>query len=471
MPFHPDSPGVEIDPITIEGEHIAVERSLIVRDSGIIATIRITPLETPPIKYQLVDPFPGAFDVEEIGFHPDHQPSHGRVDPHEIVIGGVLETEDGQIVKYGLCPLDGESPEMVRSVQSDNLPAIGLEEAIESATADDVEFETPAIEETTDRGGLYSSFKRSVFGRAPADTTVVSSHASATDTTDSEEAAEAVAEAISDLESEADDASAAPTEGPDTVEELFGQDEPNEAPDRGPRDEVRTEDVSTATPSDQPINGPDASVIDRLIAELRTGAAADDRRDALAEELDSLLGAEDQPLPRSIEVRLQQMESRMEEFSAYTSALRDLIDEHGTASEFITEIHEELEQLDTEIAGVRDTLEQTTTDLQALEEAHHDVEAHVESLDESFDEMAETAADERSAIKADLRDIERTIDDLEREAADARDELSTKVDDLLSDVTEHAHELDALREDVEEERARRKAIAQALSGDLVESDE
>lgn len=463
MAFNQDSTATDLDPIRVEGDRLTVDRALVVRESGIIATLRITPHDELPVKFQIIDPLPAVFDVEELGFHPDFEPDHGRIEDHQVIIAGLLDTTEPKVVKYGLCPARSRPPDEVASAQANNPPSIELSDVVDPSSRDDVDFETPAIARgDTASEGLYSSFKRSVFGPEIDRPASTDSPAPEEGKTEAERAAEAVSDAITDLEASADDPDFASE--PESVEDLFNQAEAWNLTDEAGGSEPSTTDHDPAE-GQAGTSHSGTSVVEQLISELRHTEASQTERRALAEELNTLLETEDRSLPRSTSVRLERVESRMEEFSAYTDALRELIDEHGTASEFVTAINDDLGALESAIDALEDDLDATTDDLADIEAEQSALSTDVDTLEETIESVADEASAERHNIENRLEDLTDAVETLETEAANARDALSDDLAALESDVAAIQEDLIALREDVEEGKARRRAIAKALSGE------
>lgn len=461
MPFEHDSAGVELDPIKVEGDLLAVDRTFVARESGIIADIRIASHADSPVKYRVIDPFPSAFDVEEIGFHPDYEPSHGRIDNSQIIIGGVVDHDDDHLVKYGMCPFQARPPEELARVQREHPPVIDLEERVDAHSVDEIDLETPTFARGTssaDRSssGIYSSFKRSVLGETNSDDTEPTGSAEAPETapTTSEEAAEAVADAISDLEA-INDVTDSASADPETVEELFEHAESGSETDADP----------PAVPPRE-----DKQVVDQLLDELRDESASAERREALAEELTALLNTQEPILPQSAAVRLRELESKMAELSAYREALRDLIDEHGTAEEFVTEIKSSIATVETTIEDLRDDLESTTADLEVIDANQEELADDLEDLDSSLEALAADSTAGRDDLADDIDSLEDTVDDLRDTVGDARTELAAEIDHLTSSIEQVEADIDTLGDDVEEGKARRRAIAKALSGDQIDEE-
>ncbi len=462
MPRDKDSSGVELDPITVEGDLLAINRSLVVRDSGIMVTLRFASHADTPVKYQCIDPLPGSYDLDEIGFHPDHQPSHGRIEDHQVVVGGVLDPDDERVVKYGMCPGRVLSPDAIEPDQTGVPPTIELEERIEAAEVDEVDLETPAMarggvgSETADQK-LFTNLKNSVFGGTDQTPAAREEPASANvETSESEEAAVAVAEAITDLEDDPD-ATVTDATAPESVEELFSKTEASDS--EGPP----TDDPQAG--SNSPTGLDDSHLIDELVTALQAESPETERGEALATELSKFVDEPSAGLPRSAEVRLQQIESNMEEFAAYTEALRDLIDEHGTAEEFVTEIKSDLDTIETDLTELGADLDVAMDRLDDMTDTQDRITGQIDDLQSAI----ETAADERTDFSDDIADLEAALATLRRDASEARTDMADQIDALETTIDDVADEVADLREDVEDGKARRRAIAEALSGDLLDS--
>ena len=169
-------------------------------------------------------------------------------------------------------------------------------------------------------------------------------------------------------------------------------------------------------PTDGAGDGSDTAVALSADSEDSNGATTTDR-------------TEQRHTRRSIETRVDRLSARVEKFAAYSTALEGLIDDHGTAPEFIDRVENDLEEcerqlhaVETEIEGLNrrfgakfDDIEtdistqsgaigRVKSDIKALDERVTGVEDELTSLREEFSELQATI-DEFSEFKESLADV------------------------------------------------------------------
>ena len=138
-------------------------------------------------------------------------------------------------------------------------------------------------------------------------------------------------------------------------------------------------------------------VVDALIDELRSSDSEN------AEALCDLLG---RSAPNHLRMRIERTESKVAELDAYTDALREFIDDEGTAERILDDVESVIEELDDRIGQ--------------LESQHADVEAVEARVDEFATEM------EALCSRLD------TVDDRAREANDRSESLATRTETVTT---------------------------------------
>lgn len=148
---------------------------------------------------------------------------------------------------------------------------------------------------------------------------------------------------------------------------------------------------------------------------------------------------------RSVELRVDRLSARVEEFATYAGALESFIDEKGTAPEFVDRVESRVDEIDDRVTATREDLDDE------MGAVRQDLETEVASVRE------ETTAE---------------TDELREELETTRSEVTALRDDLetvRSDVTELREEVATLSDDVEELTGMRESLASALSdGPLAE---
>lgn len=154
----------------------------------------------------------------------------------------------------------------------------------------------------------------------------------------------------------------------------------------------------------------------------------------------------ERPGQRSVDVRLDRLSARVEEFAAYAEALGTLVDEHGTPPEFVDRFDERIDELDDQVTATR---AEFRDDADEISSAVEDVEEDVGELETDV----AAVGDETDALRDD-------VDALNDELAALRTEL-----DAVSTSMEHVREETAtLREELRELQAVHGSLAESLAG-------
>lgn len=209
------SNGRRIDPIERGNELIGTRRELEPRDLGVVVTHRITGRSRSPVQFQLFDPLPGAFEIDDIGFHPEFAPEYGRIDHETAVISGVVKPEQVLEIKYGIRPTHPEPPEEIGRIQSSRQPSIEI-----SAIVGPTEDVSEALEQAAT---TRSTSKEQAAGESRALSDRSHRLWSDGEETASSEVPEAGASAEADLEPGEDDERSNADEH--WIETLFGEDD------------------------------------------------------------------------------------------------------------------------------------------------------------------------------------------------------------------------------------------------------
>lgn len=500
MPADEGPGGAVIDPVESADELLRDERSVVVRETGLVVTHAVTAVADAPVRFQLVDPLPSRFDVEEIDFHPDYEPPHGRIDAHAAVVSGVVEPGRELVVRYGLRPARHPGPDGVEEIQRGTPPAIELSEPVDPADTDAVDLEAAAMPRgasgvgTDDAAteGFYFGIKRLVFGpdaaaasRTPDGGERDADDADAAEGDDADESGAGGAEDADGAAEEGqtpegripggdpfggtnEDASLAASIS--EIESSVARSDPDDEPGADGDDEaqpfreffeVRREEESSAgtaagtggpDPSGTGVDGGasaagrDADVVGALVRQLESGDVSADRRQALGEALSALLSTAEPP-SKSTEVRLRAVESKLEEYAVYSAALEELIDVHGPADEFLDAVRGDVERLDGAIDDLRG-------DLAAADRSRAGLGDRIEST-----------ADDVALLDSRVRRLRSRVDDLEVTHESAVGALEAEVESLESELERLdrvEEEVAALRRAVEDGRARRRAVVEAL---------
>lgn len=471
-----------IEPMEVWNGVLQDVREVTLRDSVVVVTHRIAATSPTAVRFQIVDPLPAEFDHEEIGFHPNFEPEHGRVSTDQAVLTGVAEPEEELHIKYGFEPQRRFEPEDVQRLQQRAKPSIEMSTKVEDAEAEEVDLESAAMTRssseatvsTTESDEPFSDIRRRIEEKeetAWGDESGGDERPVDEPGADSPSTGEEV-EAADGIGTE---------EEPKAVDDLFGDAGPDERAESSEHTVAERErsgeslddsaleasdDVSEASleegvaetgdveavSASEPDGGDHRSVVQALIDQLEADNLTDEQRRQLAEQLGSVLETGDSGR-QSTEVRLGHLESQMQRFEAYADALEAVIDVHGPAEEFLSEVRDD-------IAALEASVDDLTRDLDDASEARS---AQRRRLNELADEL--TTHDSR---------LERIRDRLESLRSDHRRETAN-LDERLTEIEPVAEQLDDLETEVatlqgtvERLEDRLKAVGDALSSTDIE---
>ena len=164
-------------------------------------------------------------------------------------------------------------------------------------------------------------------------------------------------------------------------------------------------------------------------------------------------GGADERDRRSVDIRLDRLSARVEEFAAYAESLGTLVDEHGTPPEFVDRFDERIDDVDDRVATVRAELsEEVETVREDVTEAGGTIEDVEEDVRDVEDEVA-SVGDETAELRDD-------IDSLDDELAALREEL----DEVATSMERVREETATVREELRELQAIRGSLSDALAG-------
>jgi hypothetical protein len=181
-------------------------------------------------------------------------------------------------------------------------------------------------------------------------------------------------------------------------------------------------DVENEDSTPSPTSTTDDDPVVTLVERLESDEVPDGVRKRLREELGVATST-------SIEAQITHLQSRTSEFEAYLDALKDFLDENGTARELLSEVEAELGSLEERVDSLERAIEAERSERRDLADA-------VDRLEKRLDERA------RTDKVASLADEVETIDDA---------------------VTSVESDLDALADDVEENTEWREGVASAFA--------
>lgn len=355
---------------------------------------------------------------------------------------------------------------------------VTLEESDGAASSVDIDFGSPepveGVEESAD---------------ATADADEAEEVGAATDVTagatDPEPAGEPVD--ASGVESTPDEATSLADGVEETTEPTTSTDRQSTGVSAGDGDDAVDEKKATTAAPDATDKGSaaagrsaDGSLVEALAAEIEAGTASQ----AAVAVIEEAIGGDDgeseaERGPRSLQARLEHLESRVDEFDAYSTALRSFIDEEGTADEILAEYEERVdglartvEELSEEVADGTETAEHADERVSDLEERLEAAESSIGSVDVDLESLTERVDEQGTAVE----DLEDDVGDVESTVVEQADELgglAQRVDGVDDDLAEHASRLDGFDERISSLAGDVSALDEdvsALEGTLEEFD-
>lgn len=178
-----------------------------------------------------------------------------------------------------------------------------------------------------------------------------------------------------------------------------------------PEDVEDAEDAEDATDAEDVEDAEDSadtesSVIDQLIAELEADAVADERLEQLQQRL-----LPEADSTQSVDVRVRQLQNDLADFRAYTNAMEQFIDEHGSAEEVVSQFESRLDSFETTLNSVESSVADNETDISGIREETTEIQSDLESLS---DELS-SATDDISELSADIASVNEQVPEFEIE--------------------------------------------------------
>lgn len=209
---------------------------------------------------------------------------------------------------------------------------------------------------------------------------------------------------------------------------------------------------------------PPGTVVDALLEAFESGAVDEDDAERLREHVAP-------GRTRSEAVHLEHLQARLEEFAAYADGLSELIDEHGTATDIVDDMRDDIAATRASVAAVEDRLDDDAGEhdsvgerLDAVDDRLAAVEERLATVDERFGTVEERFA----AVEGRFEAVEARVDE---RVADVAEEVSTldegldrtnarldrvggRTDAVDARVDALADDLDGLRTHVDDVEAR-----------------
>ena len=178
---------------------------------------------------------------------------------------------------------------------------------------------------------------------------------------------------------------------------------------------------------------PAGALVDALVAAVESDGLTDAQTDVLREGLAPAFS-------RSDDLRLAKLRARLEDFAAYADGLEAIIDEHGTATEFVDDLRRDVDAATADVDALEDSLAAASGEHADLVERFDAVDDRLGTVADRVDVLTERV----DAVDDDLASVTTTVETLERTCEESMTELAAFASDLEDDVVE----IDRWREQV-----------------------
>lgn len=198
-----------------------------------------------------------------------------------------------------------------------------------------------------------------------------------------------------------------------------------------------TDDDEPSADDEDPDATDPAALAAALAEAVREDAVADEDLATLREAL-----RPEPAVPTSVEVRIDRLQSQVEDLAAYTGALETFLDEEGEGRAAVAGFRADLDELTAEVADLGDAVG-------SLDERVVDVEGGVDAATADLDTLSEDLAaldEEVSAVAEDLDDTRELAEGVGEDLDRRLEELSARVDAIDEDTAEMATEVERLDE-------------------------
>ncbi|MFC7021013.1 MULTISPECIES: hypothetical protein [Haloarcula] len=339
---------------------------------------------TEAVTLRLVDSVPDDVAVEDLGFHPEYGSEYWDITDEQITFERELEPESEYTTVYG-----------IRATGTDDIEKFLTEPIIEDV---DPPFEG---DEDDIVGSTDDAIKDVISGEA-----------------DSMPGLE------DDEDSEDEDVETLDLKDPSSG---------GKAPEADIADaESDPDDEETDDNADAQVQSPEAavaegSVVAAMAAEIRQNEVSEEDVEMLKRALDAV--SDDADGSGADAARINRIQSDIADLRAYTDALEEFLDEHGTGEELIEEFSERLDAFEAELDAYEAELDAYEADIQTAKST------------------AQAASNEVDDVEASLADLQDWVESVEADVEAVRDELGDgEIDDRLSGLESDIEELNEWRE-------------------------
>lgn len=401
-------------PSTVTGDWVTAERTVERTNDDVIVTLEVVATDDMPVSVEIAEEFPVEWSVQEVGVHPDFEPAEVVVRSNRFEFSDIVDPDAPLEVVYGA---KIGAPE---STVPPNPLVIQRERRLESLQSSTGEVSGAEVD------GEAVSVAEGDYDAEPADRDDPFAYVEE-DSTEPDQLGEI------------DDPAAPFTRSPSA-----GEVDPLSSIDTSPADGPEAD-----SPAWQ--HG-DGGLVEALAEELESDATSDD---AIATIQAALRSAES----KRAAVRVDHLQSRVEEFAAYADALGAFLDEHGSLDGVLDDQEARLDDLEGDLGSLRSELDTVRTELESAADARASTGERVEAIVERV-ATVEESMDDLQTVPEDLerlrRDHEEAIDELDGTLEAHQASVSEDIGRLQSDIG-------ALEDRVQEWDATRRRLADLLA--------
>lgn len=423
---------------TIQVEPVTVTRDPETREDGVVITYTIVSNAQAAIDIDLEDTLPTA-SYSEIGFHPDHAPiswdlnKAGVGEKPTLGIEHAIDAEDEGVLKLGI---------VIEESQPGTISFTGKPKVTGVRPRASADVPTPSNNDDSDEtSGFFERAKETLFRREKEldsnEDAVASIQKDYTKSTNGNDQ-KPIADTKPDVQTEStskhlESSSTIDNKEKITVEKSDDQEDP--IADQTKQDKNTTDQTHKSTPNGYNPSDVDADPVtqeqeltDTAVPNVQSDQSGEDsllqqliaeieQEPAQSQAVDQVREAFQTTGSRSETLRLQHVQSRMDDFSAYISSFEEFIDEFGTLSEFATDLHADIDELHYSITAIQEEIDSLETEV--------------------------------NDFKSDLTVVEGTIDRIESDVQETTTELDQMSEEFNAKFAEQVGRQDALKSELE----------------------
>jgi uncharacterized coiled-coil DUF342 family protein len=477
-------------PVEVSADGIEIQRRTKSREGGDVVGLQLRTTDGEPVAIRFAERLPPGTSSESVYVHPDYQPDETVFVDGKLLFQALVTPGNPLRIRYAV---DGEAgggladerPEVLATHRgSDHADPFDVPLAdAATATGDDagestdegptLDFETPGDEDDRDEeSGDHDEVAPDLDDEGKRDEREGPTFGAGVESIEPDEADPEASFARGAVATE--DPSDAGPAGPDAG--------PGDAP--GPRSADRSDpdpgadsrnDSSPTTDVGGLVRG--ETVVEQLVTEIETGRVSDDQLESLRE----VLGVES---PTHVEAKVDRVQSQIQDIEAYVAVMKSFIDEHGTATEIVDEIHEEIAEVRTELSETREQVDGIAADLEdvtgTVSDVADDADEHASRLADVDDQLSaiDDQLEDLETVRGDLDDVaslQEDIDERTASLADVSDELADRLEDLATDLEDlserHEEDIVDVWDRLEEFDEVRSKLSQAFTGIEAAGDE